>query len=51
MAHRDEETLLDQALIHNLEHGGRRLLKLDEMDQGQIVNFIARYRFKGPESA
>ena len=90
------ETLPDQTLIHNLEHGGiwisyqdkndedtiktlediakkydshiivtyrpdndspivvaawGRLLKLDEMDQGQIVNFIARYRFKGPESA
>lgn len=90
------ETLPDQTLIHNLEHGGiwisyrdksdkdtvkaledlaekydshlivtyrpendssivvaawGRLLKLDEVDKGQIVNFIARYRFKGPESA
>ncbi len=90
------ETLPDQTLIHNLEHGGiwisyrdkndkdtvkaledlaekydshlivtyrpendspiivtawGRLLKLNEVNKGQIVNFIARYRFKGPESA
>lgn len=90
------ETLPDQTLIHNLEHGGiwisyrdkndkdmvkaledlaekydshlivtyrpendssivvaawGRLLKLNEVDKRQIVNFIARYRFKGPESA
>ena len=27
-----------------------RLLKLDKFDSGQIYNFIARYRFKGPEN-
>lgn len=27
-----------------------RLLKLDQVDSGQIYNFVARYRFKGPES-
>lgn len=27
-----------------------RLLKLDKVDSGQIYNFIARYRFKGPEN-
>lgn len=27
-----------------------RLLKLDTVDSGQIYNFIARYRFKGPEN-
>ncbi|MHB8626395.1 MAG: DUF3105 domain-containing protein [Aggregatilineales bacterium] len=27
-----------------------RLLKLDTLDEGQIEDFISRYRFKGPEN-
>ena len=27
-----------------------RLLELDEVDSGQIHNFILRYRFQGPEN-
>jgi len=90
------EVLPDEAIVHNLEHGGiwisyqnaededtirqleeivrrygaqmiltprptnespiavvawGRLLTLDTVDAAQISNFIARYRFKGPEMA
>jgi len=90
------EVLPDEAIVHNLEHGGiwisyqnaqdegtirqleeivrrygaqmiltprpanespiavaawGKLLTLDTVDEAQISNFIARYRFKGPEMA